>query len=325
MTESNFPILSFQEFLSGSEEQKRVVAQKLYNAFHNFGWVYLKDFGITQQEIDEMFSMSKRYFERPLEAKLKETLKDAEVNQGYTPDGAEANGGTDHKECYEHRRFCNDLSPSDEELKGFKTFLDDFYERCFNLAVSVLQALALVMDLDINYFSTALAKADPQLRLLHYMPIQRSVIEAEGHARIIPHTDFGLCTLLFQESGGLEVDPFHTGNFLPATPIPGTCVINVADLLQRLSNDRLRSTLHRVTTPPLSKEALEKIGEHGLLPARYSTAFFVHPSADIDIDPIARDGEVKKYPKVNAGEWRVMNTAKNYSSILGSEGTQIKV
>lgn len=166
----------------------------------------------------------------------------------------------------------------------------------------------------MDYFSSALAKADPQLRLLHYMPIERSIIESAGHARIIPHTDFGLCTLLFQDNvGGLEVDPFHTGNFLPATPIEGTCVINVADLLQRLSNDRLRSTLHRVTSPPR-----DKIGADGLLPARYSTAFFVHPSADVDIVPILKDGEVKKYEPVNAGKWRVMNTQKNYASILGA-------
>ncbi|KAE8440520.1 hypothetical protein EG329_007402 [Mollisiaceae sp. DMI_Dod_QoI] len=319
MAASNFPILSFQEFLTGSGFEKRAVAQKLYNAFHTYGWVYLTDFGITKEEIDEMFAMSKKYFDRPLDAKLKQTLNDAETNQGYTPDGAEANGGTDHKECYEHRRFSNDLCPSDEELKSFRTFMDAFYAKCFNLSVNVLQALALVMDLDMEYFSSALEKADPQLRLLHYMPIERSIIESAGHARIIPHTDFGLCTLLFQDNvGGLEVDPFHTGNFLPATPIEGTCVINVADLLQRLSNDRLRSTLHRVTSPPMAK-----VSADGLLPARYSTAFFVHPSADVEIDPILRDGEVKKYESVNAGKWRVMNTQKNYASILGPSAVKV--
>jgi isopenicillin N synthase-like dioxygenase len=192
-------------------------------------------------------------------------------------------------------------------------------EKCFKLSVNVLQALALVMDLDMDYFSSTLANSDPKLRLLHYMPIERSIIESAGHARIIPHTDFGLCTLLFQDNvGGLEVDSFHTGNFVPATPIEGTCVINVADLLQRLSNDRLRSTLHRVTSPPM-----EKVGTDGFLPARYSTAFFVHPSADVEIDPILRDGEAKKYESVNAGKWRIMNTQKNYASLLG--GNAVKV
>lgn len=176
------------------------------------------------------------------------------------------------------------------------------------------------MDLDFNYFASALKQADPQLRLLHYMPIQRSVIESTGHSRIIPHTDFGLCTILFQDSvGGLEVDPFHTGNFIPATPIRGTCVINVADLLQRLSNGRLRSTMHRVTAPSLKADQLDKTGKSVMLPARYSTAFFVHPSADVDIEPIVKEGEIgAKYEKVNAGQWRTMNTARNYSNILGT-------
>lgn len=156
------------------------------------------------------------------------------------------------------------------------------------------------------------------------MPVSRKSIEAPGHARITPHTDFGLCTILFQDQvGGLEVDPFHTNEFLPATPMRGTCVINVADLLQRLSNDRLRSTMHRVTTPKLSKENLANIGEDGFLPARYSTAFFVHPSADVEIVPILKEGEkMSKYESVNAGEWRIKNTLNNYRNLLGQ---QVKV
>ncbi len=146
------------------------------------------------------------------------------------------------------------------------------------------------------------------------MPIPVSTLKAEGHSRIRPHTDFGLCTILFQdEVGGLEVDPFHTGEFLPATPIPGTCVINVADLLQRLSNDRLRSTKHRVRGPPLTPEALAKLGPDGSFPARYSIPFFVHPSADTVVAPILEASEQEsKYEPVVAGEWRAGITARNY-------------
>ena len=216
---------------------------------------------------------------------------------------------------------------SEEELKSVERLMFDFLnmhfgssfeQKCYKLSVAVLSSLALTLGLPKDYFVDALENADPQLRLLHYMPIHRSEIEAEGHARIIPHTDFGLCTILFQDQvGGLEVDPFHTGKFLPATPMRGTCVINVADLLQRLSNDRLRSTLHRVTTPQLNKEKSESNGGSGMLPARYSTAFFVHPSADVEIVPILGEGEtVSKYEKVNAGQWRTYNTAKNYSNLL---------
>jgi isopenicillin N synthase-like dioxygenase len=108
----------------------------------------------------------------------------------------------------------------------------------------------MAMNLGENFFDDITERADPQLRLLHCPPIAKSIVEQEGHTRIIPHTDFGLCTLLFQDSvGGLEVDPFHTGDFKAAVPVPGTVLINIADLLQRLTNDRCRSTVHKVVSP----------------------------------------------------------------------------
>jgi isopenicillin N synthase-like dioxygenase len=82
--------------------------------------------------------------------------------------------------------------------------------------------------MDPEYFTEPMKDANPQLRLLHYMGVQRKTLEAAGHWRINPHCDYGLCTILFQDQvGGLEVDPDHTGKFLPATPVRGTCVINV--------------------------------------------------------------------------------------------------
>lgn len=164
------------------------------------------------------------------------------------------------------------------------------------------------MDLRDNFFDDITKRADSQLRLLHYPAIDKWIIEQEGHARVIPHTDFGLCTLLFQDSvGGLEVDPFHTGDFKPALPVPGTVLINIADLMQRLTNDRCRSTMHRVVSPKASGP---------MLPARYSMPFFIHPDPEATIDPIIKEaGEVKRYQTVNAGEWRTYNTRKNYMNL----------
>ena len=166
----------------------------------------------------------------------------------------------------------------------------------------------MALDLGDDFFEHITKKADPQLRLLHYPPIERKVVEQEGHARIIPYTDFGLCMLLFQDDvGGLEVDPFHTGDFKPAVPKRGTVLINIADLLQRLTNDRCRSTVHRVVSPRVAGD---------VLPSRYLIPFFIHPDPDVLIDPIVREeGEVKKYEPVNAGEWRVWNTKKNYTTL----------
>lgn len=174
------------------------------------------------------------------------------------------------------------------------------------MALRVLQCLAMAMDLGDGFFDKITLRADPQMRLLHYPAIERKVIEQEGHARISPHTDFGLCTLLFQDSiGGLEVDPFHTGDFKPATPRPGTVLINIADLLQRLTNDRCKSTLHRVVSPKIDGD---------ILPARFSIPFFIHPDAETMIDPITLSpDEIKRYDVVNAGEWRIAHTQKDYN------------
>lgn len=258
---------------------------------------------------------AKTFFSLPLQQKLGWRLKDADVNQGYTADGDEANGGVDHKESYEHRRFRNDLCPSEAELPGFKETLDIFYGECLSLGLNVLRCLAMAMDLGDGYFDNITKKADPQLRLIHYPEIEKKVVEQQGHARIIPHTDFGLCTLLFQDQvGGLEVDPFHKGDFKPAHPIPGTVLINIADLLQRLTNDRCRSTIHRVVSPKTAGD---------ILPARYSIPFFIHPEPNVLIEPVVKEkGEVKKYEAVNAGEWRTWNTKKNYATLKGSDGAK---
>jgi isopenicillin N synthase-like dioxygenase len=182
--------------------------------------------------------------------------------------------------------------------------MNDFYLQCYSLGLNVLKCLAMAMDLGDSFFSNITTHADPQLRLIRYPSIDRKVVEQEGHARTIPHTDFGLCTLLFQDDvGGLEVDPYHTGEFKAAVPIPGTVLINIADLMQRLTNDRCKSTKHRVVAPEMAGDVLSE---------RYSIPFFIHPDPEAWIDPVVMEGESKKYEAVNAGEWRIWNTMKNY-------------
>ncbi|ETI29417.1 hypothetical protein G647_01870 [Cladophialophora carrionii CBS 160.54] len=312
------PVVSFDKFLTGDRTAQKAVAREVYDAFSSVGFVYLREHGIAQKKVDEIFGLAQTFFSLPLEAKLRYKLSDAHVNQGYTADGAE--GINDHKECYEHRRFANDLCPSDEAVQGFKSTLDAFYEQCFVLAMNVLKCLAMVMDLGDDFFDAITKRADPQLRLIHYPAIERRVVEQEGHARINAHTDFGLCTLLFQDQiGGLEIDPKHDGNFVPAPPIEGTVLINIADLLVRYTNGRVKSTRHRVVSPSLERFPDE------VLPARFSIPFFVHPDPETLIDPILlSQGEEKLYEPVNAGEWRVWNTSKDYR-LKGDDGQAVRL
>ena len=185
--------------------------------------------------------------------------------------------------------------------------------------MDVLKCLAMVMDLGDDFFEPITKRADPQLRLLHYPGIERELIEKPGHGRIRPHTDFGLCTLLFQDNiGGLEVDPWHEDKFVPAPPIPGTVLINIADLMQRYTNGRVKSTMHRVVSPSPERFTGD------FLPDRYSIPFFVHPDPETMIDPITlSEGEEKLYEPVNAGEWRSWKTATNYGLQQPAAGVEV--
>ncbi|KAL1964657.1 hypothetical protein VTN77DRAFT_6683 [Rasamsonia byssochlamydoides] len=115
-----------------------------------------------------------------------------------------------------------------------------------------------------------------QLRLLHYPPIPAEALESQTMARMPAHTDWSSMTILFQDDcGGLEVeDPSEPGKFIPATPIKNAIVMNVGDLLQRWSNDYLRSTNHRVGLPPVS-DRFE--GSNRMTRERYSIPYFLSP------------------------------------------------
>lgn len=207
----------------------------------------------------------------------------------------------------------------------------------------MLKCLAMALELgDDGFFRACTTHTDPQLRLIHYPPLDPDVIDGLGHARIMPHTDFGLCTLLFQDDvGGLEVDPAQNDEFVPAPPIEGTVLVNIADLMQRYTNGRVRSTRHRVVKPAPTKGVGKNAASYGhaaggsagdgvgngvgadgagdgvrigdMLPARFSIPFFVHPDPETIINPITlEEGEVKLYEPVNAGEWREWHTAMNY-------------
>ncbi|KAK5057669.1 hypothetical protein LTR84_011670 [Exophiala bonariae] len=334
MAKPVIPVISFEPFLNGQAADRKMVAEQVYAAFRDIGFMYVKDTGISQARIDELFALAKDFFDLPLDFKQRYALRDPTENQGYSAQGKDM--GFDHeskamkkdyKEAYEHRRYKNELCPTAEELAAynprisdFHAILDGFYKEAFKLSEEVLACLALALDLPggEEYFKPITGDSDPQLRLLHYPPVPASAIAAataqDGagkDGRIRPHCDYSLCTLLFQDSiGGLEIDPFHTGKFTPAPPKSGTVLINIGDLLHRLLNGRVKSTMHRVVAP---EAFTSEDGSEPILPSRYSIPFFVHPVPEALIEPILLDpAEKKMYKEVNAGDWRSWRTARNY-------------
>ena len=187
----------------------------------------------------------------------------------------------------------------------------------------MLSAIAIGLGLEPRYFDNFCNKRDNNLRLLHYPRVPKSAFDNEAQARAGSHTggsplrrfkltsDYGTITLLFQDDrGGLEVlSP--KGTFVPATPIPDTIVVNAGDLLQRWSNDVIRSTEHRVVSPRTPPH-----DDH--FPARYSIAYFCNPNWDATIECLdgcygdAQGGREKRYSPVNTHEYLVSRLKATY-------------
>lgn len=166
------------------------------------------------------------------------------------------------------------------DLVGFRKDMLGFFEQCRRLHVEVMKAIAVGMGLDDRFFDSFVDVGDNTLRLLHYPAVQSNIfktnpgtVRAGAHSvsspdhtsfALTPEQDYGSITLLFQDArGGLQVKS-PTGQFVDATPIEGTVVVNAGDLLARWSNDTIKSTIHRVVEPP------QKQAES--YPPRYSIA-----------------------------------------------------
>jgi isopenicillin N synthase-like dioxygenase len=196
--------------------------------------------------------------------------------------------------------------------------MESFFEDCKNLVHQILRALATSLDLPESQLSDTHLRSLFQLRLLHYPPISASLLRAEEKSRISAHSDFGVITLLFQdEIGGLEVeDPKSPGTFQPVKPIPGTVLVNIGDLMERWSNGRWRSTVHRVVAPPID-ESKSKVEGEEILRARYSIPFFATADPDTVISALPgcwdETENPKKYEETTAWGYVQMRMAALYS------------
>ena len=198
---------------------------------------------------------------------------------------------------------------ADEEGRKFKEVMRRFFLECQEIHRLVMSAIAIGLGLDERFFDDYVAAGDNSLRLLHYPPVKREVFERNrGQVRAGAHTDYGTITLLFQDNrGGLQVQT-KAGEWKDVAPIEGTAVINAGDLLARWSNDKIRSTMHRVVEPPVPSEGDE-------YPARYSVVYFCNPDDEKTIDALPGtygNGVEKKYPQVNAKEYLTQRLAATY-------------
>lgn len=262
------PIIDFAPFIEGDFANKQTVARQMYQACQRFGFMYLKNYGLSAEQVSQILGQMQQFFALPEEVKT-QVLRSPETNCGYVPIAGERLNPKrpgDLKEAF--NVGLQTIWPP--EQAEFQQSVSTFYKDTAQLAFTILQAFALALHLPETFFTEKHGQ-NLFLRLLHYPPLPHSIAPAQIRAG--EHTDYGSITLLIQDSvGGLEIFT-RQGTWIPAPAIPGTVIVNIGDAMQRWTNDELRSTPHRVINP-------DGILSHR---SRYSAALFCDPNPEVEI------------------------------------------
>jgi len=295
------PIIDLATLIKSDITHQQAVAKQIYDACNKIGFMYLKNSGITQDLIAQVFTYSKSFFDLPLEVKQQLAWKNELSNTGYVGIERERlnpDQPGDLKEAFNFSK-AELLSP---QLPINEPAINVFYQACTELANNILQAFALALELPKDFFIIRHNQQNHTLRLLHYPALQTH--PQPGQVRAGEHSDYGSITLLFQDDvGGLEVQT-TAGEWIAAPAIPDTVIVNTGDLMQRWTNDVFCSTKHRVMIPQ----------DHKLLQSRYSIAFFCHPNDDTEIVCLESCQNQKSaiYPPILAREYLLSRLQATY-------------
>ncbi len=278
------PALDHIPVLSLTRMERDAFAQAIGESFRTFGFAMVCDHGMDSELVAEGWAKAKAFFALPEEVKRAYLVPGGGGQRGYTAFGTEVAKGAsenDLKEFWHVGRelptgspLAKDMPPNvwPSEIDGFRETFSALFDAFDETGGRILSAIALYLGLDPHWFDGAIEDGNSILRLLHYPPVSA---DAPG-VRAGAHEDINLITLLLgAEEGGLELLN-RDGEWIPATPPPGALVINVGDMLQRLTNHVLPSTSHRVVNPPVERRHIP----------RYSMPFFLHLRPDFLIDAL---------------------------------------
>ena len=256
---SDIPSVDLRNFLSGDPERKSRFVSEIGEAFEAIGFVALSGHFLSDRLVEDLYIQVKKFFDMPLEVKAKYEIEGIGGQRGYTSFGKEHAKGRkqgDLKEFWHFGQYVeNDPALAREypenvlvsELPAFNEVGREAYKMLEKTAVYVLRALALRLELPETYFDEFAKNGNSILRPIHYPPI---VDEPKDAVRAAAHGDINLITLLMGAHGrGLQVQN-HEGAWVDAIASPDELMINVGDMLSRLTNNRLKSTIHRVINPP---------------------------------------------------------------------------
>jgi isopenicillin N synthase-like dioxygenase len=272
---SQIPTLDIRRF----DSDRQAFVPELGAAYREWGFCGIRGHGIPQTLIDGAYDAFKQFFALPAEVKMKYHVAGSGGARGYTPFGVETAKDSKYPDLKEFWHVGRELAADSKytdvmtpnlwptEVPGFREQGYGLYQALDQLGSRVLAALALHLDLPEHFFDDKTNFGNSILRPIHYPPITAPDIP---NVRAGAHEDINFITLLVGASAaGLEVRS-QAGDWVPFTSDADTIVVNIGDMLQRLSNHVYPSTTHRVVNPP---------GEAARQP-RYSVPFFLHPNPD---------------------------------------------
>ena len=299
------PSVDLRDFLSGDESRKQKFINEIGHAYETIGFVALKGHFLDNELVDNLYEQIKRFFELPVETKQKYEIPGIGGQRGYVSFGKESAKGKkegDLKEFWHFGQYVENNPTLEEEypnnvdvaeLPEFNEVGKQTYKMLEKTAKFVLRSLALHLGLEETYFDQYIFNGNSILRPIHYPPIHE---EPKGAVRAAAHGDINLITLLMGAHGkGLQVQN-HEGEWIDAIAEPDELMINVGDMLSRHSNNKLKSTIHRVVNPP--KELWGT--------SRYSIPFFMHPVSEMKLDVLENcidDKNPKQFEDITAGDF----------------------
>lgn len=301
---NTIPSVDLQEFTSEQPDRKLEFTQDIGNAFEQIGFVALSGHFLSEELVENLYAEIKKFFDLPQHLKDTYEIEGIGGQRGYTSFGKEHAKGRkegDLKEFWHFGQFVeNDPILEAEypdnvtvhELPNFNKVGKETYKMLEKTAKYVLRALALHLNLEETYFDPYIRNGNSILRPIHYPPITK---EPKNAVRAAAHGDINLITLLMGAHGkGLQVKN-HKGEWIDAVARPDQLMINVGDMLSRLTNNKLRSTIHRVVNP--QKELWSS--------SRYSIPFFMHPISQMPLNCLEHctNDHPKQFEDITAGEF----------------------
>ncbi len=302
------PSLDLDDFKSPDPKRKQAFLDKLGEAYQNIGFVAIKNHGLSDDLTQKLYAVIKAFFELPESVKSKYEIAGLAGQRGYIGKGKEHAKGRktgDLKEFYHIGQELPDGHLLKEEYPD-NVWVDEIpelreigikvFQTLEGTGLEMLRAIALYLGLEEDYFEDKARNGNSILRPIHYFPIEDPDSIPEDAVRAAEHGDINLITLLMGASAdGLQVLR-RDSSWIPITALPEQIIVNVGDMLERLTNGKLKSTIHRVVNPP---RALMKN-------SRYSIPFFMHPKSAMDLSCLENcidDQNPKQYDDIKAGEF----------------------